>query len=150
MSTKGKPVADQGSKPQAATKPRRSEPTVRAQRNAGSAAEAPAPQGGPTVVDVRVTNPGDMSGAGATAHYIGEPFWMRVPKVAYFWAKFLLFPLTALKFVMEMALCAILLGVFAVLGMWATGHLSQEEVMPYVSDFGDRTLELMRALGFPL
>ncbi|EPX77991.1 hypothetical protein Salmuc_03313 [Salipiger mucosus DSM 16094] len=68
----------------------------------------------------------------------------------YFWGRFLLFPVTALKFVMELALCGILLSVFGVVGMWATGMLTKDEVMPYISDVGERTLELLRALGFPI
>ena len=102
----------------------------------------------PLVVDVRVTNPGDIAPAVGVA--ISEPFWMKLPKVAFFWLRLLVFPFVVLKFLMEVAVCAILLGIFGVLGAWGAGLFTQEQVMPFIADFGDRTLALIRALGFPI
>lgn len=80
----------------------------------------------------------------------GSPFWIRLPQLALATLKILVMPLIAVRFVLDTVLSACLCAIFVGLGLWGTGVVSNEQAESFLSNLGERSLDLARTLGFPI
>jgi hypothetical protein len=106
------------------------------------------------VVDVRVTNANysarpSGSRSGILTFESGRPFWMMVPIVLWSFIRICFLPFMLIKGVVETALSALMLAIFAGIGAWALGWVSNPQAADFLLGLGDRALELARLVGLP-